>query len=544
MGNAAQMQTQAMPPAVLNLAAMKAKHGTGTGRDRVLQEASPAQTYGVTPQVFPPAASEKPSARDCTVDQLFEIVLQVARGFRAAKDVVAEHRDYILRLKAEVFRVRFGSLGARVPVRCMAGGGLARIRKMTWKEFCESQFGVSADWINRLCGGKAGHAAPGGRGGPEPPRLDGRQQAELVRSLVAANELAAALRGGADWRAPLAAYKQVAVSPARLEALLNGGGPEPDWKAVAVRLVHALGQCGDSLPGPARDALDAARQALRGQPVQKEPAAGTPRHAGATGLPARAAINGRSKVPCAAPSIAYPGSKARVAPILVGYMPREGRSYLEPFAGLGNVFWAAASSRVHFERWVLNDIRTTPFLEAVRDIGGTLEVPARSREEGCRQWEAFKRGDQRAILLEPYLTFNGSGYGSGWRGRNGPTAAGYARTLRACHALLRATNAVITDCDWAELDWPSLSPDDFAFIDPPYDGADVQPYGENDIDHEELVRLLKAAEFKWMLTEYPNELYYRELGEPFFVKDVQLNAVKFRATGGRDRRLECAWKNY
>jgi len=110
--------------------------------------------------------------------------------------------------------------------------------------------------------------------------------------------------------------------------------------------------------------------------------------------------------------------------------------------------------------------------------------------------------------------------------------------------VLRATNAVITDCDWAELDWPSLSPDDFAFIDPPYDGADVQPYGENDINHEELVRLLKAARFKWMHTEYPNELYYRELGEPFFVKDVQLNAVNFRATGGRDRRLECAWKNY
>lgn len=217
---------------------------------------------------------------------------------------------------------------------------------------------------------------------------------------------------------------------------------------------------------------------------------------------------------------------------------------MEPFAGRGNVFWAAASSQLGFQQWALNDIRTAPFFETVRDIGDTVEVPEKSCVEYGRQREAFRRGDPKAILLEPYFTFSGDGYGRGLQGKNGPTVAGYTRTLRVCHRLLHTTNAIITDCDWTELGWSSLTPDDFVFIDPPYLGGDVRSYKENDLDHEDLVRLLKAAKFRWMLTEYAHELYFRELGQPFFIKDMQLNAPNFRVTRGKERRLECVWKNY
>src|SRR5439155_3998341 len=106
---------------------------------------------GVNPQVSPQSISRKPSPKDCTTQQLFNIVIDLARRFRTAKEVVAEHRDYILRLKAEVFKVRFG-YGVKVPVKFSPGNGRPRTRRMTWKEFCETQFGVTADWINRLCG--------------------------------------------------------------------------------------------------------------------------------------------------------------------------------------------------------------------------------------------------------------------------------------------------------------------------------------------------------------------------------------------------------
>jgi hypothetical protein len=134
---------------------------------------------------------------------LFDIVIDVARRFRTAKEIVAEHRNYILRLKADVFKVRFGSFGVKVPVKCSPGNGRPQTRRMTWKEFCESQFGVTADWINRLCGGKA----------------EGSGQEARSSST-------------------------------------------PDWKTTLVSLVNALEQCGDKLPADAKDALHAAQEML------------------------------------------------------------------------------------------------------------------------------------------------------------------------------------------------------------------------------------------------------------------------------------------
>ena len=155
MGNPAQMQTQGTPPAVLHLGVMKAEYRTDTKGDLAFPPAGPTETYGVTPQVTLRAASALLSPMDCTTDQLIEIVIDVARRFRTAKEVVADHKEHILRLKAEVFKVRFGSVGERALVTCKTEEGLPAGRKMNWKEFCESQFGVSADWINRVCGGKA-----------------------------------------------------------------------------------------------------------------------------------------------------------------------------------------------------------------------------------------------------------------------------------------------------------------------------------------------------------------------------------------------------
>src|ERR1035437_7415276 len=110
--------------------------------------------------------------------------------------------------------------------------------------------------------------------------------------------------------------------------------------------------------------------------------------------------------------IAYPGGKVRLAQTIVSFLPKRGRTYCEPFAGRGSVFFAAAS-RLQFKHWWLNDIATAPFFEAMLRIGDTVEVPPRVEEEYYRQWELSRRGDERAIILEPYLTFGGGGYGSG-----------------------------------------------------------------------------------------------------------------------------------
>ena len=456
-----------------------------------------------------------------------ELCAYIAGALSPVKRILRDILPYL----AEARR-RFAQPGRRIPVP----------GRPTWGEWVRECLGISDRHARRLLAGV--REPQGGSGDPRQVKLDGHQQATLVKAHVAANNLATALKSGGDWHPALADFEMIAVAPARLETYLSALERETDWKTVLVKLVFALEQCGDRLPVPAKDALNVVKEVLGGKTDQQQLPSEKPNAIKATKSQRRAADNKEKTPPCIFPTISYPGGKARLAPTLVSFMPPQGRSYVEPFAGRGNVFWAAASSQLGFQRWALNDIRTAPFFEAVRDIGDTIEVPEKSHEEYSRQREAFEQGDPKAILLEPYFTFDGDGYGRGLQGKNGPTLAGYTRTLRACHRLMNATKAIITGCDWTEFDWSSLTPDDFVFIDPPYLGSDVQSYKENDLNHEELVRFLLAAKFKWMFTEYAHELYFREIGQPFFIRDMQLNAVNFQVRGGKERRLECVWKNY
>jgi hypothetical protein len=126
------------------------------------------------------------------------------------------------------------------------------------------------------------------------------------------------------------------------------------------------------------------------------------------------------------PAISYPGGKARMASTIVSYFPPCGDTYMEPFAGRGNVYWAAAST-LQFNSWHLNDIRTAPFFSAVMAVGNTVVIPERTRAQYVAQKQAIKLGDTTAIIAEPYLTHSGGGYGThGRRGDGGgPGQSGY-----------------------------------------------------------------------------------------------------------------------
>ena len=244
------------------------------------------------------------------------------------------------------------------------------------------------------------------------------------------------------------------------------------------------------------------------------------------------------------PTVPYPGGKGRLASILVGFMPKKGRLYREPFAGRGNVAWAAMSSKLEFEQWELNDMFTAPFFEAIREIGDTMEVygtvqgrilpamgPLPPRRHDCHPPGAAAHFRRRGLRRRR-------------AGRKkGACAAGYTKTMRACHALLQSTHAKITCLDWKNMDWDSLTEEDFVFFDPPYKDADVRSY-RSDIDYGAMASLLLTAKFRWMLTEY-SDFYVPYLGQPFYTKSMQLISADHRlANGGKERRIEKIWKNY
>jgi hypothetical protein len=96
-------------------------------------------------------------------------------------------------------------------------------------------------------------------------------------------------------------------------------------------------------------------------------------------------------------TIPYPGGKGRLARFIVSQLPKEGRSYVEPFVGRGNLFWAAIGAELRYDRWWLNDTVTIPFFRAIKRAGHTLKVPIRCRAEFERQRQSSLPGDSTAF---------------------------------------------------------------------------------------------------------------------------------------------------
>jgi site-specific DNA-adenine methylase len=234
------------------------------------------------------------------------------------------------------------------------------------------------------------------------------------------------------------------------------------------------------------------------------------------------------------PTFSYPGGKAKMAKMLVSMMPTEGRRYVEPFAGRGNVFWTAAGE-LDFQEWHLNDIRTVPWFNAILDHGHELKVPRCTRMEYFKRWSDYKNGCPYANMLAPFMTFSGAGYGAGGFRSNrkgGSTASGYQQSVRMAQHIMRATEPTLTSVDYRQtLD--GLGPDSFVYLDPPYLDADVTAYKPSDIDHREMVDLLLQAKFRWMLSEYDNPIYREAFGAPVLKQAAETRHGK--------PRFECVW---
>jgi site-specific DNA-adenine methylase len=241
--------------------------------------------------------------------------------------------------------------------------------------------------------------------------------------------------------------------------------------------------------------------------------------------------------------IPYPGGKARLSKTICSFAPQSGLTYCEPFAGRGNVFWTAARL-LKYRRWWLNDTRTAPFFEALRRVGDQIEVPYRTRDDANGTKELYRRyrGDDsdEAILLEPFLTYSGSGYyGGGPRGSGaGAGSERYTRAMRDCHRIMHDVGPVVTGWDWTKV-VARLGPHDFAYIDPPYLTSRTRTYSEDDIDHDRLVWVLKRAKFRWILSQYLHPVYLSGLGDPFWSREMDLFVA-----AGHETRTECMWRNF
>lgn len=231
----------------------------------------------------------------------------------------------------------------------------------------------------------------------------------------------------------------------------------------------------------------------------------------------------------------YPGGKAKIREELYPHFPEEGRWYVEPFVGRGNIFfeWFKRSA---YERYIINDIQQGQFFKALREVM-LHKLPHEDdvNEFTFDNWHnEFMAGNPVASVLEPKITFRGKGYAAGYqtgrykRGR-------YARLLAAAQDVVRNPKVQIFQFDYVHLPWDSYGEDDFVYLDPPYyltDGV-----GLLDIDHEQLLRLLANAKFRWAISGYYSDLYVSNLGEPILQLERKVEMTDDRGATA----IECLW---
>jgi site-specific DNA-adenine methylase len=246
--------------------------------------------------------------------------------------------------------------------------------------------------------------------------------------------------------------------------------------------------------------------------------------------------------------VRFPGAKVLLAPTIIDHLPRSGRIYCEPFAGRGNILWRLLEANPDYERIWINDIRTAPYYQALKTDGHRVPIEVRDFYEMKREFELTQ--SPRAILHEPFLTYDGTGYLDGGPRsdfRCGVGRYGYERTMRKLAHTMHVVNPIITDWDYRDV-LPYLGPNDLCVLDPPYASCDVGAYRSTDIEHCRLLSLLKHAKFRWLLIEFWNPIAERVLGKPIWRhQERQHNTMCTRGTrprsvtGSKPLRMECFW---
>lgn len=229
------------------------------------------------------------------------------------------------------------------------------------------------------------------------------------------------------------------------------------------------------------------------------------------------------------------GGKSRLRKWLLTHFNESGYKYLEPFVGLGNVFFQA-KKELNYKEWYLGDINVS-FLLAV--LNADLDkLPNRVNKIDFDYWK--NSGCFISKAIEPAITFAGKGYKHGFDGGHPshPPYNGelYLAKLKEARYLLNGV--VIKEKSWDEWDYSDFSLNDFIYFDPPY--FETKASYPN-IDHVKLVGFLNTSNFCWALSGYDNELYRSNLKFSFKCEIIRNSEIKSSNTKKYEATKEMLW---
>ncbi|WP_329032218.1 DNA adenine methylase [Streptomyces sp. NBC_01725] len=269
------------------------------------------------------------------------------------------------------------------------------------------------------------------------------------------------------------------------------------------------------------------------------------------------------------PPFPYYGAKGRIAPWLVGHMPRDHRVYVEPFAGSAAVLFARPRPAVHE---VLNDIdgNVTTFFRVLRDreqdLVRVLTLTPYGREEyRAADLEAPNLDDlerARRFFVRTTQSFNAAGaaaskrasWSNGMR-RGSSQATTVADVVDRLHtAAHRLRRVVIENRPAADLIALYDAPDVVLYCDPPYldstrtglraaTAGDYSYDTSTEPDHRQLAEVLHDCRSAVLLSGYGSPLYDELYGDWDRAEvSVQRPATNRRGHTGA-AGVEVVWSN-
>lgn len=220
----------------------------------------------------------------------------------------------------------------------------------------------------------------------------------------------------------------------------------------------------------------------------------------------------------------YPGGKWRISDWIISRLPPH-KVYLEPFFGSDGVFFNKEPSYLETINDINGDIVNLFKVcrERPQELARALEFTPWAREEyiNCKEIIGDEVERARRLLVRHHQSFGTTNSNlNTWRHSqkyNSPRCAALwselpELVLKTCSRLKMAQ---IENKSAFELIQSYNDPDTLIYLDPPYLQSlrkrDLYKYEMTDMQHEELLELIKSSKSKICLSAYDNALYNERL---------------------------------
>ena len=208
--------------------------------------------------------------------------------------------------------------------------------------------------------------------------------------------------------------------------------------------------------------------------------------------------------------MAYQGSKRSLAKLIKPYFPKH-NTYIEVFVGSGGMLLNKDISNNE----VINDFNS--------DLTNLFEVIRNSKDEmiSKMRWLIISRElfykFNRETIIDPIeraiatiytytYSFNGTGIIGGFGTKVNKSIDDIISNIEMVHKRLK--NVVIENRSFERIfEAYKNKPETFMYLDPPYLDTGTKAYGDKNIDHELLIKLVQESSHKIIISHLDNELY-------------------------------------